>query len=140
MQKTYISKSREQTIKLAKNFSQQLKPGSCIGLIGELGSGKTVFVKGLAKGLGIKENVTSPTFTLLQIYTGKIPLYHFDLYRLNSINELQDIGYEEYLHNNTIAVIEWAEKFIDLFPKNGYLIYFKYINKSQREIKITQSE
>ncbi len=140
MQKTYISKNREHTIKLAKTFSKQLKQGSSIGLIGELGSGKTVFVKGLAKGLGIKENVTSPTFTLLQIYAGKIPLYHFDLYRLNSKNELEDIGYEEYLYNNKIVVIEWAEKFIDLFPKKGYLIYFKYINKNQREIKITKSE
>ncbi len=137
-EKIIISTKVVHTLNTAKQFSHLLHPGDIIGLIGDLGSGKTIFVKGIAQGLGIEEPVTSPTFSILQIYTGKYKLYHFDLYRLNSKSELMEIGYEEYFFAKGIVVIEWAEKFLDFLPKNSYLIYMKYMDQKKREIKITQ--
>ncbi len=134
-----ITENEEDTKKFAALFAKKLKEGDIIGLIGELGTGKTVFTKGIAYSLNIKEPVTSPSFNLVNVYNdGDIDLFHFDLYRLNSIEELENIGYEEYFYSNGITVIEWADKCIDILNENCYLIYLKYIKKDKREIKVCQ--
>ena len=107
---TFLSSSVEQTIALAKEFAQRLQPNDVVIIQGGLGVGKTHFTKGLAAYFDIKqEQVQSPTYAVVHEYSGKIPLYHFDLYRLKSPSELQEIGFEEYLYNEGICIIEWPE-------------------------------
>ncbi len=137
--KKLITNTPEETKKAAKDFAKNLCGGTIVGLIGPLGSGKTIFTQGIAKGLKIKEPVTSPSFTILNIYEApRINLFHFDLYRIDSIQDLENIGYEEYFFSGHITIIEWAEKCIDILPKNSYLLYFKYLNEKEREITICQ--
>lgn len=96
----------------------RVKPGSIYALYGDLGVGKTVFTKGLAEGLGIKEDVNSPTFTILQIYEdGRIPLYHFDVYRIGDPEEMEEIGYEDYFFGQGVCLVEWANLIEELMPK-----------------------
>lgn len=135
--KKIITNQAEETKRAAKNFTKNLTNGTIIGLIGELGSGKTIFAQGIAEGLKIKGPITSPSFPIINIYqTTKMNLFHFDLYRINSIEELENIGYEEYFYGNGITVIEWADKCLEILPENSYLVYFKYLDKKKREIKI----
>jgi len=130
-----ITNRAEETRKTAMDFAKKITRGTIIGLIGELGTGKTIFTKGIAQGLGIKDTITSPSFTILNIYhTSNMDLFHFDLYRLSSIEELENIGYEEYFYSNGVTVIEWSEKCIDILPKKSYLIYFKHLNKIKMDI------
>lgn len=137
--KKIISHSDKQTIKIAQDFAQTLNKGSIIGLIGDLGSGKTIFTKGMAKGLKIDDLITSPTFNIVNIYQGdKVQLFHFDLYRLISEEDLENIGYEEYFFKDQITIVEWADKAISLFPAGSYMIYFKVIKENEREIIICQ--
>jgi len=129
------TKSAEETIKLGRNLSKLLKPGDVLGLIGELGSGKTTLVRGIASGLGVKEKegVASPTFVLVKEYRGKIPVFHLDLYRLDSIKDIESLGVEEYLFDQGVCLIEWAEKMRMLLP--DYLqVNLKVIGESKREI------
>jgi len=106
------TRSAQETIKLGQRLGRHLKKGDVLGLIGELGSGKTTLVKGIASGLGVKkkEEVSSPSFVLIKEYKGLISLYHFDLYRLDRIKDIGHLGVEEYLFNDGACVIEWAEK------------------------------
>lgn len=107
----FISNSVEETEALGANLAQQLPGGTVIAFTGDLGAGKTAFVRGLAKGLGIDARVTSPTFTIVNEYDGGIrPLFHFDLYRLNDADELFDIGWEDYLVRGGICAVEWSER------------------------------
>jgi tRNA threonylcarbamoyladenosine biosynthesis protein TsaE len=115
-----VTKDEGETFQLAKMLGQLLLPGDFIALNGDLGAGKTVFAKGVAAGLEIVEPVTSPTFTIVQEYAGKLPLYHFDAYRLSDCWDLEDIGYEEYFYGNGVSLVEWSEKVIPLLP-NDYL-------------------
>lgn len=138
MQEKKITHSEKETIKWAERWAKKLKPGSVLGLIGELGSGKTVFSRGIARGLGIPDPVTSPTFNLLQVYQGRQKLFHFDLYRLQSQDELAQIGYEEFFFGQGIVLVEWADKFMDLLPEKSYLVRFRHIDRNTREIEITQ--
>lgn len=117
MRKTYTCKNRDETIALGEKLGRLLMSGDIILLYGELGSGKTVFTKGIAKGLEISEPITSPTFTLVNEHIGKIPLYHFDLYRLDDYTALYEIGYEEYFYDKGICAIEWPERLGPLLPK-----------------------
>ena len=119
MYKKYITKSRDETIALGARIARRLKPGTVIALIGELGSGKTTFVKGLAKGLGVKNSryVNSPSFVIIKEYKGKIPLYHFDVFRLDSLNEADALSFEEYFYGDGICAVEWADKIRNLLPK-----------------------
>ena len=131
----YISKSVIDTENLAKSIADKCKGGEIILLNGDLGAGKTTFTKGFAKSLGINDNITSPTFTLMKQYnTGIIPLFHFDLYRITDEDEIAELGFEEYFEMQGICVIEW-NKFANL---NGKLIIIniKYINKTTREFEI----
>ncbi len=110
--------SAEETFELGKKIGQNAKPGQLYCLIGDLGVGKTVFTQGLAVGLGITEPVNSPTFTILQIYEeGRIPFYHFDVYRIEEIEEMEEIGYEEYFDGAGVCLIEWANLIEEILPK-----------------------
>jgi tRNA threonylcarbamoyladenosine biosynthesis protein TsaE len=113
-----VTNSAQETIDLGKKLGRHLRKGDVLGLIGDLGSGKTTMVKGIALGLKVKQNdaVSSPTFVLIKEYRGRIPLYHFDLYRLDKIKDIAYLGVEEYLFNDGVCVIEWAEKMKMLLP------------------------
>jgi tRNA threonylcarbamoyladenosine biosynthesis protein TsaE len=115
---TRISTSAEETQAIATELARGLVPGSVLILTGDLGAGKTEFVKGLAKGLGIDDSVTSPTFTLVHEYRGdQVTLYHLDLYRLNSEKELDEIGFDDCLSAGSICAIEWGNKYPERLPK-----------------------
>ncbi len=132
------STSMKKTIEEGERFAGRLKPGDVVVLSGELGSGKTVFTKGIAKGLNVREwkKVNSPTFVLLNIYKGKNTLFHFDFYRLTNRSELNDIGFYEFMNGDGITVVEWGEKFKDVFPGRTKWIDIKYINAKERLITI----
>jgi len=109
--------SPEETLHLGQLLAALLKAGDVVCLCGDLGAGKTLLTKGIAAGLGVTEDVTSPTFTVLQVYEAKPPIYHFDLYRLEHADELMDIGFDEFVSGSGIAIIEWADKFSDFMPE-----------------------
>ena len=111
---TVITKSPEQTELLGKKLAELLRPGDVIAYYGDLGAGKTAFTRGLAAGLGIREAVTSPTYTIVNEYlSGRMPLFHFDMYRLSSSDELFDIGWEDYLARGGVCAVEWSENVED---------------------------
>lgn len=114
----YKTHSENETIQLGYRISQELKAGDTISLEGDLGTGKTAFTKGIAAGLGISRPITSPTFTLVNSYTGKYILHHFDVYRIDSSDELLEIGWEEYFSDDAICIVEWGDRISDILPKN----------------------
>lgn len=118
----YISKSYEETQKIASDFAKTLKSSDVVCMYGDLGAGKTAFVQGMAKGLDITEPITSPTFTIVNEYEGSMPLYHFDVYRIADSDEMYEIGYEEYVYGDGICVIEWAELIEDILPDERYSV------------------
>jgi tRNA threonylcarbamoyladenosine biosynthesis protein TsaE len=133
--------SEKETIELANNYSQKLRGGEIIGLIGELGAGKTVFTKGLAKGLGIKKHITSPTFILMNVYEVRNKksevknFVHIDAYRINKPEELNAIGIQDYFNrDDCIVVIEWADKIKKILPKRTRFIKLQHQEKKQRLI------
>lgn len=111
----------DETIKLGEIIGKSLEPGSIIALRGDLGAGKTVLVKGIARGLGIEDEPVSPTFVIMNAYEGRIPLYHFDLYRISGAEELIGIGSEEFLFGGGVSAVEWADRVEEIFPE--YTIY-----------------
>ncbi len=112
MEKKFITNSQEDTLRLGREIGARLKRGSIICLTGELGSGKTHFTKGIAAGLGVEDIVSSPTYTIMIEYAGRVPLYHFDVYRIDA-EEFMDIGLDEYLYGEGVSVIEWADRLDD---------------------------
>ena len=111
--------SREETFELGREIGKNAKPCSVFALTGDLGTGKTVFTQGVAAGLGITEPVTSPTFTILQIYEGgRLPFFHFDVYRIDDIDEMEEIGYDDCFVKGGVCLIEWAEIIEELLPEN----------------------
>ncbi len=116
----YISNSYEETQKIAADFAKTLKEGDVLCMYGDLGVGKTAFVQGLAKGLEIDEPITSPTFTIVNEYSGALPLYHFDVYRIADSDEMYEIGYEEYVYGDGVSVIEWPQLIDDILPEKRY--------------------
>jgi len=126
----FTSKSVDDTLKLAQNIESEKFPGMVICLNGDLGSGKTVFVKGFASALGISDNITSPTFTIVKEYlNGEAPLYHMDVYR---IEENEDLGIEEYFDKNGICIIEWSDLIIDRLPQERLDINIKIVDENTR--------
>jgi tRNA threonylcarbamoyladenosine biosynthesis protein TsaE len=113
---TFHSRSPGGTERLGEKIGKVLEPGMVIALIGELGAGKTTLTKGIARGLGVTGLVHSPTFTLIHEHAGRLPVYHFDLYRLESPRELEEVGYDGYLYGEGVCIIEWAEKALTLLP------------------------
>lgn len=112
------SKSPEDTFQIGMRLGKLAEAGDVYTLTGDLGVGKTVFTKGFAKGLGIEESVNSPTFTILQIYEGgRLPLYHFDVYRIGSVEEMEETGFEEYIMGDGVSLIEWADLIEEILPR-----------------------
>jgi tRNA threonylcarbamoyladenosine biosynthesis protein TsaE len=139
--KNYTTRSAEETIELAALLAKGLKPGDAIGLIGDLGAGKTHFVHGLAKGLGISGYVTSPSFTIINIYSGaNITLNHIDLYRLGDHSELAELGLEEYIYADDVSVIEWAERAPEFMEDMRFVIRIDHINENERMIEVEERE
>jgi tRNA threonylcarbamoyladenosine biosynthesis protein TsaE len=116
----YISNGYDETQKIAADFAKTLKAGDVICMYGDLGAGKTAFVQGLARGLDIEEPITSPTFTIVNEYSGRLPLYHFDVYRIADSDEMYEIGYEEYVYGDGVSVIEWPQLIDDILPEKRY--------------------
>lgn len=116
----YSSNSPKETENIAKAFAKELKSGDVICLNGDLGVGKTAFVQGLAKALGVSEPISSPTFTIVNCYDAKLPIYHFDVYRIEDCDEMYEIGYEEYVYGDGITIIEWPEKIKEILPEKRY--------------------
>lgn len=110
----YYTASERETERLGMTLGRQLKPGTVIAYEGDLGAGKTAFTRGLARGLGIEEKVTSPTYTIVNEYEGRLPLFHFDMYRLNSSEDLFDIGWEDYLERGGVIAVEWSSRIRDV--------------------------
>lgn len=111
--------SERETYELGLAMGREARPGEVYTLIGDLGVGKTVFTKGLAAGLGIKEPVSSPTFTILQEYEeGRLPFYHFDVYRIGDVEEMEEIGYEDYIYGEGVCLIEWADLIREILPEH----------------------
>jgi len=139
--RTVISKSPEETQALAASLLATLGKGTVLALHGELGSGKTCFVQGLAAALGVHQAVTSPTFTLINEYTGRWPLYHLDLYRIGGTGNLAGLGLEDYMEPDGLTVIEWAERASDLLPESALHLYFEALaDRDARSIKIVACE
>ena len=130
------SKSVEETLLLGERIGRTLKGGEVLGLSGELGSGKTVFVKGLARGLDIQEVITSPTFVLVKSYQGRLILHHIDFYRLHTLADLETIGFDDFLKSGGILAIEWAEKFPAQLPPSALLISIHYAGDKARRIEM----
>lgn len=133
-----ITKTAQETIELGKDIAKSLKPNDVIALIGELGSGKTTFTKGIAEGLGVPNAryVNSPSFVLVREHKGTLKLFHLDLYRLNSISEIQELGFEEYFYSGGVTVIEWAQKLEGSLLKEHLSIEISMLDNDKREIKI----
>ena len=136
--------SPEETLALGETIGKNARPGQVYALLGNLGVGKTVFIKGVAKGLGITEPVNSPTFTIVQVYEdGRLPFYHFDVYRIADIEEMDEIGYEEYFFGDGVCFVEWANLIEEIMPKDTVRITIaKNPDKGfdYREITIAGSE
>ncbi len=129
----YVSKSKEETIELAKKYASTLKSGDVVVLDGEMGAGKTVFTKGIALGLGIEDNVTSPTYAYMNDYGGK--LYHYDCYRLSGGEDAEALGLTDYFYSNGVCVIEWAQIIADVLPKNVKKVIITKIDDDTRSIE-----
>lgn len=110
--------SAEETYRVGRTIGEEAKPGQLYTLVGDLGVGKTVFTQGLAKGLGIEESISSPTFTIVQIYEeGRLPFYHFDVYRIGDSSEMDEVGFEDYIYGQGVSLIEWANLIEEILPE-----------------------
>ncbi len=133
----------EQTMLCGEIMGKLIPRGSVVGLTGDLGAGKTVFAKGLARGLGIEEEPNSPTFVIMSCYEGNVPLFHFDVYRLSGGAEFEDTGYEEFFYGEGVSVVEWADKVRDVLPGNAVIIDIQFpprADEESRTIKVTGKE
>ena len=128
----YLSKSQSETIKIAKKFAKTLKPKDVVLLIGDMGAGKTAFTKGIAKGLNIKDEITSPTYAYMNEYDNK--LYHYDCYRLSSGEDAEALGLTDYFYLDGICVIEWSENIKSVLPKNVIRVEIQKIDETTRKI------
>ncbi|MFH1854458.1 MAG: tRNA (adenosine(37)-N6)-threonylcarbamoyltransferase complex ATPase subunit type 1 TsaE [Candidatus Omnitrophota bacterium] len=133
-----ITYSAEETIKLGRDMAKGLYKGDIVALYGELGSGKTTFVKGIGMGLAVREarHINSPTFVLIKEYKGRLPLYHMDLYRLGNLKDIEDIAAEEYIYGDGVAIIEWAEKLKTMLPEKIISVRFNIKGENKREVRI----
>jgi len=132
--------SPEETIEFAKKIGSLLKAGDIVAYIGGLGAGKTTFTRGLAVGMGLADEVTSPTFALVNEYRGKINLYHFDMYRILSSDDLETTGFYDYMNGENVLAVEWSENISDALPDNTIYIKINRIDENSREIEIDGGE
>jgi len=140
MKNVIYTNSSDETARLGEKFSEKIKNGEIILLFGDLGAGKTTFVQGLAKGLGIKRRITSPTFIVIRSYNEE-KFYHIDLYRIENEKDIEGLGIEEVLKDNkNIIAIEWPEKIKEIVPKKRIELFFSYLNDQKRRIEIKEYE
>ena len=131
------ARSFKETLDVGDRLGRELQRGAVVALFGELGAGKTALIKGIARGLGIRQEVTSPTFTIVHEYGGgRLPLFHIDLYRLDSVAQALAVGIEDYLNGDGVATIEWAEKIEQLLPANTVRVHITTLENNVRRIKI----
>ena len=135
-----ITESEAETIIEGEKLGQTLSPGAVIALYGGLGAGKTAFTRGIAEGLGIKMCVQSPTFTIVNEYPGEIPLFHFDMYRLETEHELFDIGWDEYIERGGVCVVEWSEKVPSAFPPDTITVKLENLGERKRRLEIISTK
>ena len=129
--------SADETQALGKKLAESLRPGDVIAYFGDLGAGKTAFTRGIAEGLGVSEQVTSPTYTIVNEYlSGRLPLFHFDMYRLSSADELFDIGWEDYLNRGAVCAVEWSENVQDAFFGDEIKVTIMKLSDTERKIVI----
>ena len=111
-----VTRSTDETLELARAVAELLRPGDVVSLVGELGAGKTVFARGVARALGVTELVVSPTFTIVREYEGRVPLVHVDVYRIDAVQELHDLGFEEVVRDDAVTLVEWGDRIDGLLP------------------------
>jgi tRNA threonylcarbamoyladenosine biosynthesis protein TsaE len=130
-----ITNSAEETTYIGEQLGRLLIKGSIVCLSGDLGAGKTAFTQGIAKGMGVEDYVTSPTYTIINEYQGRLPLYHFDVYRLNDVEEMYELGYEEYFFGDGAVVVEWADIVRDIIPAERlWITILRAKDENSREI------
>ena len=132
-----LTNNEKETFREGEKLGRTLFPGAVVALYGGLGTGKTSFTRGLASGLGISAHVTSPTFTIVNEYPGEIPLFHFDMYRLEGENELFDIGWDDYLERNGVCAVEWSAKVPGALPRNTIFVKLESLGENARRLEIT---
>ena len=135
---TYISRSEAETEMIGERFAKQLTGGTVVAMYGDLGAGKTAFVRGMARGMGLTCRVSSPTFTIVNEYEGPRELIHFDMYRLGSADELFDIGWEDYVNRGSVCAVEWSENVEDAFYGDEVVVRFEKLGPTTRRIIITE--
>ena len=136
----FISHSQLETEELGRKLAEKLPGGSVVAMYGDLGAGKTAFVRGMAKGMGLSCRVSSPTFTIVNEYLGERELIHFDMYRLSSADELFDIGWEDYLSRGAVCAVEWSENVQDAFFGDEVVVRIEKLNDTDRKITIEGAE
>jgi tRNA threonylcarbamoyladenosine biosynthesis protein TsaE len=132
----FISKSEDETVRYGIDFAKRLRAGSFVAFYGDLGAGKTRFIKGICEALQVREIVNSPTFTIVNEYHGTLPVFHIDLYRMTSTQEIFGIGFDEYLEAGGICLVEWAEKLNGLIPEKRFDVRMSLVDDNTREIDI----
>lgn len=137
---TYISRSETETERIGEEFAKTLTGGAVVAMYGDLGAGKTAFVRGMARGMGLDCRVSSPTFTIVNEYEGERELIHFDMYRLDSADELFDIGWEDYLSRNAVCAVEWSEKVEDAFYGDEIVLRIEKLSDTDRRITIGEGK
>jgi tRNA threonylcarbamoyladenosine biosynthesis protein TsaE len=130
------TRSPEETQQFGTRLGELARPGDVLLLVGKLGAGKTCLVQGIARGLGIKEYAASPSFVVVRELYGRLPLYHMDFYRLENLEEIADLGLDDYLYGQGVSVVEWAEKGLSLLPPEHLLIEMSYISDNERRLKL----
>lgn len=138
--KSVVSRSEAETMAIAKKFAEEIQKGDVVCLQGNLGAGKTQFVRGFVQGFGLSgDEVSSPTFTLINEYKGSMPIYHFDCYRLEHYVEALEIGAEEYFYGDGVCIVEWPERILEILPNEKKLIIFEQTGKKERKIYFHQA-
>lgn len=135
---TFISESEAQTEAIGEQFAKNLADGTVVAMYGDLGAGKTAFVRGMARGMGLSCRVSSPTFTIVNEYCGERELIHFDMYRLNDSDELFDIGWEDYLARGAVCAVEWSEKIDDAFYGDEIVVRIEKLGDTGRKITVEE--
>lgn len=133
---SFVSRSPEETRRIGERLGRRLSAGAVVACVGELGAGKTCFLQGLARGLGVSASVTSPTFVLVNQYRGRLPVYHLDAYRTASLTELLDLGVEEMFHGDGVTVVEWADKLLPLLPPHAITVTITGLGDEPRQVVV----
>ena len=140
MKNTFVTENENDTVRAGVKIGKNARPGDVYALFGDLGAGKTAFVRGMAEGMGITERVTSPTFALVHEYGDKIKLYHFDMYRISGTDDLESTGWYDYLAGNGVIAVEWSENIVDALPDHCKKIINERIDEQKRRITICDGE